>query len=146
MFFTVAIHIGFEEPTYTVNETFVSPFVDLIYIIKEDSRISEQIFELGIQAGTPALGVAHPATLDVDYRIISQATETGFVVLVFDPDDQRVRFDFTPLPDRIPEGREAFQLSMGATQESAPFLNGENPVTIVFIEDNDGRFTLSLFN
>lgn len=47
---SIAISLSFEQPTYMVNEGNAGIMDNLIYIIKEDNRVSEQTLTVLIEA------------------------------------------------------------------------------------------------
>ena len=163
---TTAIRIGFELPGYTYMEPMFEEIIDQfyisptglpvngpIYLAKENNVTSEQTFLLSIQVtdSTPGLNI-RSATLDADYRIASPGQTAR--TLPFLATNDRIDFQFLLFPDTLPEGNEAFQLSVspqdtqmmsdGTIATFPTFLNPESLAseTFVVIEDDDRKFEI----
>ena len=91
----------------------------VVYLEKQDGRVSEQTFVIAIEASSTTPNTNIPsATLSSfngdgtvsnnDYSIAGPGESV--VVLEFRPNDQTIEFEFTLYPDNINEGQEAFQL------------------------------------
>ena len=111
--------------------------------MKEDNRVSEQTFGVGITAGNPqSLPAATLENFDssnnFDYSL--GIPGQSFVVLTFLPNQQSVTLSFFLVADTLPEGTEAFRASSTSAQEFPAF---QPPVTTAFasteiqIIDND---------
>ena len=125
------------------------------YLVKENNVISEQTFLVNIQVMDSATSgtSVQPATLGVDYRLAS-AGQTSMIE-TFPASEQSIAFQFTLLPDTLPEGTEAFrvsafpqdtQINRDASIETFPtFLTPESLASEMFvvIEDDDRKFEIS---
>ena len=144
--FPIAIFIGFERPEYRINETDTvftqedSP----ILVIKENGVVSEQIFRVSITAGTADLsGIGNalfqPRSGDIGDYSLGQPSQT--LVNLFDADVQSIGFQFALLNDFLPEGPEAFGLTISTTSgDGGQFSVGTIGSTVVIIEDDDSKF------
>jgi hypothetical protein len=79
-------------------------------LLKEGSVISEQTFLLSFQVTDSAPSGTQSAAIDQDYRFAEpgQISQTE----IFSPSQQRIPFPFELLADTLPEGIEAFQVSV----------------------------------
>ena len=144
--FPIAIFIGFERPEYRINETdtVFTQDVSPILIIKENGVVSEQIFRVSITAGTadlPGIGNAlfQPRFGDIGDYSLGQPGQT--LVDRFEADVQSRGFQFALLNDFLPEGPEAFGLTISTISgEGGEFSVGTIDSTVVIIEDDDGKF------
>ena len=115
-----------------------------ILIIKENGVVSEQTFRVLITAGPADLqGVANAQFQqnpgDIGDYSLGQPSQT--VVDLFEADVQSRGFQFSILADTLPEGAEAFGLSLATTTgEGGQFSVGTNGSTVVIIEDDDRKF------
>lgn len=141
---TIAIRVGFEVPGYTYTEPAFDRVVDQffvsatgrpengpIYVIKEDNVTSEQTFLVSVQVTDSAPSGFQTATFGQDYRVPAHTHS-----ILFNAFEQRIPFAFTLLADTLPEGTEAFQLSVspedtgdigGGTEQFPTF---RNPITL----------------
>ena len=116
----------------------------LILIIKENGVVSEQTFRVLITAGPADLqGVANAQFQqnpgDIGDYSLGQPSQT--VVDLFEADVQSRGFQFIILADTLPEGAEAFGLTLATTTgEGGQFSVGTIGSTVVIIEDDDGKF------
>jgi hypothetical protein len=124
-----------------------------IFLAKEDNVTSEQIFLVSFQVTDSAPSGTQSATIDQDYRFagFGQTSQVEF----FFPSQQRILFPFELIADTLPEGTEAFQVSVSpedtrefvdqngmVTAETFPTsLNPENLTSEIFITilDNDRK-------
>ena len=139
--FPAAIFIGFERSEYRVDEaeTVFTGEDSPILIIKENGVVSEQTFRVLITAGPADLqGVAN-AEHQLDYSVTAGVLQT--VVFEVLPEEQSFRFPFAIFGDELPEGEEAFGLTLATTTgEGGQFSVGTNGSTVVIIEDDDRKF------
>lgn len=88
-----------------------------IFIVKHDNVTTEQIFLLEIRfidsvpSGPMYTGI-HPATAKQDYRHTPGVTSTSF--RLFYASQQRISLYFELFPDTLPEGTEAFQITLSS--------------------------------
>ena len=112
-----------------------------IYLVKENNVTSEQTFLVSIQVNLISFG-----TVGQDFYLgqSGQASVTEF----FNASQQRIPFQFTLLPDTLPEGLEDFRAYLypvsslpDGTEERFPtdFLGWFRDV-LVFIVDDDCKF------
>ena len=146
--------IGFQNASYTFQEPqFETEIFGVVFLEKENGRISEQEFRVVIEVttATPNTNI-RPATLisrdangtvtNNDY-ILLDPDQTA-IILAFFPSAQTFDFDFTLFPDEVAEGTEAFQA------RSFPFEGTDGPgytiptelntlfaETFIIIEDDD---------
>ena len=143
--FPIAIFIGFERPEYRFNEieTVFTSEDSPVLIIKENGVVSEQIFRVSITAGTadlPGIGNAlfQPRFGDIGDYSIGQRSQT--VLDLFEADVQSIGFQFALLNDFLPEGPEAFGLTISTISgDGGQFSVGTIGSTLVIIEDDDGK-------
>ena len=125
-----ALSIGFEQTSYTFNETTV--LSSEIPIISVNNRITELTFQVRTQV---LPGVDNPATPDDDFIPGSELFDFS--------SDQTLAFDFTILDDIVPEETESFLLMLSLPEEEE--LHGtvgvEAALASVFIEDDDGKMS-----
>ena len=116
-----------------------------VTLVKEDNRVSEQTFGVGITVSNPQN--LSPATLETDDNFISGMYDYSlgtsgdtFTVLNFLPNQQSITFDFLLNSDEVPEGIEAFRASstpvVGFPTFQAPITTAF-PSTEIQIIDND---------
>ena len=91
-------------------------FTNNVTLVKEDGRVSEQTFGVGITVSNPQMLSA--ATLETVNNSISSMFDYSlgipgqtFIVLQFLPIQQNITFEFYLNSDELPEGTEAFQAS-----------------------------------
>ena len=88
--------------------------INNVTLVKEDGRVSEQRYGVGITVSNPQM--LSPATLEPDDTSInfdyafSNPGQT-FIVLEFLPSQQSITFVFLLNGDELSEGTEAFQAS-----------------------------------
>ena len=112
--------IGFQNTSYTFPEPeFEIEIFGVIFLEKENGRISEQEFRvvLEVSTATPSASI-RPATLtsrdafgiiiNNDYLLLDP--EQTVIISHFLPTAQTLEFVFTLFPDEIAEGTEAFQV------------------------------------
>ena len=130
---TIAIRIGFELPGYTYTEPQFEEFIDQFYVsptsqpengpiflIKEDNVASEQTFLVSFQVTDSAPFGTQSAAIDQDFRFSGpgQTSATEF----FFPSQQRILFLFELRTDDLPEGTEAFQVSV-SPEDTREFID-----------------------
>ena len=138
--FLIAIFIGFERREYRFNEieTVFTQEDSPILIVKENGVVSEQIFRVSITAGAADRQGIGNALFQGDYSL-GQPMQT--LVDMFEAEDQARGFQFSILADDLPEGTEAFGLTISTTSGGGgQFSVGTNDSTVVIIDDNDGKF------
>ena len=118
-------------------------FINNVTLVKEDGRVSEQTFGVGITVSNPQM--LSPATLEsfdtsINFDYALNAPEQTFTVLLFLPNQQSITFEFFLNNDELPEGTEAFQASstpvVGFPTFQAPITTAF-PSTEIQIIDND---------
>ena len=116
--------------------------------MKEDNRVSEQTFGVGINVGNPqSLPAATLETFDSSHNFDYSLSSPGqsFVILTFHPNQQNVTLPFFLFADTLPEGTEAFRASSTSALEFPTF---QPPVATAFasteiqIIDNDCKIIL----
>ena len=118
-------------------------FITNVTLVKEDGRVSEQTFGVGITVSNPQM--LSPATLEPDDTSFNFDYTLGipgqtFIVLQFLPNQQSITFEFFLNSDELPEGTEAFQAS---STPGEGFPTFQAPITTAFasteiqIIDND---------
>ncbi len=122
-----AISIEFTTPEFTARESVGSVTIQLV---KANSQLSEQSFELIITATDSNIPGIPNAILGEDY-ILPGASNS--LLLPFPPEQQEVEFEIDIISGDAEEGVEAFQLEMSASATSANFQPGGNAE--VFISD-----------
>ena len=133
----IAIRIGFERPNYTFTEPLFEE-EKFVYLAKENNVTSEQHFRVVVQVtdAVPPGQNIQPATMESDCIISNFGTR----VFLFNPAQSRLSIPFTALPDNVPEGTEAFKLSVypaiGEQLLSPINLTSE---TFIIIEDSDSK-------
>ena len=145
-----AIRIGYSLEVYQYFEPDSLMFINNVTLVKEDGRVSEQTFGVGITVSNPQM--LSPATLETvnssmyDYSL--GVPGQTFIVLHFLPNQQSITFQFFLNGDNLIEGTEAFQAS-ATTVEGFPTFQA--PITTAFpsteiqMIDNDSKSTLSFF-
>ena len=146
--------IGFQNASYTFSEPlFETEIFGVVFLEKENGRISEQEFRVVIEVSTATPNAnIRPATLtsrDANKTIINNDyllldPDQTSIVSSFLPTAQTLEFVFTLFPDEIAEGTEAFQA------RSSPSEGGDDPdytiptslntlfaETFIIIEDDD---------
>ena len=150
------IRIGFEFESYEVSEP--SPddenvISNLVYLIREDNRKSEQTYSVDLTVGDPG-GNIKPATLetpdinesfDYSFGVVGQTKQN----VLFAPADDRIAFVFSLNPDLAVEGTECFRATSAQVTPSGDFPVFQTPSgitafpsTIICIIDNDGKYQL----
>ena len=139
----IDIRIGYALEVYRYFEPDFLTFINNITLVKEDGRVSEQTFGVGITVSNPQM--LSPATLEPDDTTINFDYTLGcprqtFTVLQFLPNQQSITFEFFLNGDGLPEGTEAFQASSTPVEGFPTF---QAPITTAFaateiqIIDND---------
>ena len=146
--------IGFQNASYTFPEPqFEREIFGVVFLEKENGRISEQEFRVVIEVSTatPSANI-HPATLtsrdangtiiENDYLLLDP--DQTVLISSFLPAAQTLEFVFTLFPDEIAEGTEAFQArsspSEGADDPDYTIPTALNTLfaeTLIIIEDDD---------
>ena len=146
--------IGFQNASYTFPEPqFEREIFGVVFLEKENGRISEQEFRVVIESSTATPNAnIRPATLtsrdafgtiiNNDYLIV--APDQTVIISSFLPSAQTLEFIFTLFPDEIAEGTEAFQArstpSEGADDPDYTIPTALNTLfaeTFIIIEDDD---------
>ena len=158
MFVYTAIRIGFERQSYEVTEP--NPDDDdlisnLVYLIREDNRTSEQTFSVDLIVGDPG-GNTKPATIetsdvnnfDYSFTVPDQTKQS----VQFPPTVYRIPFVFTVAPDLAVEGTETFRATSAQVTPSGDFPVFLTPsgvtafaTTLIHILDNDGKYQLCTY-
>ena len=131
----VAIRIGFEQPSYTFDE---SSF-NTIFLIKEGNQTSEQTFEILVEVFDPVLGDFPGAIFNVDYDIgeIDPRSVSGRTkLLLFSPDKQLEGFTFELIGDDLYEETEVFAANAALDIGGVVYEDGNFTHALVFIIDN----------
>ena len=118
-------------------------FINNVTLVKEDGRVSEQTYGVGITVSSPQM--LSPATLDTDDTSINFDYALGnsgqtFIILQFLPSQQSITFVFFLNSDELPEGTEAFQASSTPVEGFPTFqapITTAFPSTEIQIIDND---------
>ena len=137
------IRIGYAQEVYQYFEPDFLIVITNVTLVKEDGRVSEQTFGVGITVSNPQM--LTPATLEsfdfsINFDYALSTPEQTFTVLNFFPSQQSVTFQFFLNGDELPEGTEAFQAS-STPVEGFPIFQA--PITTAFasteiqIIDND---------
>ena len=117
-----------------------------VTLVKEDNRVSEQTFGVGITVSSPqSLSAATLDTYDtrINFDYSLGDPEDTFISLPFFPHQQNTTFQFLLNSDRFPEETEAFQASSRSIEGFPTF---QSPVTTAFasteiqIIDNDCKY------
>ena len=114
-----------------------------VTLVKEDSRVSEQTFGVGITVSNPQM--LSPATLEqfntgINFDYALGIPEQTFTVLQFLPNQQSITFEFFLNSDELPEGTEAFRASSTPVEGFPTFqapITTAFPSTEIQIIDND---------
>ena len=113
-----------------------------VTLVKEDNRVSEQTFGVGITvSNSQTLPAATYELFDpsnFDYAL--NISEKTFVVMQFLPNQQSITFEFFLNSDELPEGTEAFQASSTPVEGFPTFqapITTAFPSTEIQIIDND---------
>ena len=154
------IRIGFERQSYEVtepnpdDEEFIS---NLVYLIRENNRTSEQTFSVDLTVGDPG-GNFKPATIET-YYYANQNFDYSFGILgqtkrniFFSPTDYRIAFGFSLNPDLGVEGTETFRATSALFRPMGDFPFFQTPsdvnafsTTLIHILDNDGKYQLCIY-
>ena len=146
--------IGFQNASYTFPEPqFETEIFGVVFLEKENGRISEQEFRVVIEVSTTTPNAnIRPATLtsrDANGTIINNdylLLDPDQTVLIssFLPSAQTLEFVFTLFPDEIAEGTEAFQARSSPSEGTddpdytiPTALNTLLAETFIIIEDDD---------
>ena len=125
--------------------------------MKDDNRVSEQTFRVGINVNNPSIIDVAAATLETDdtgpgewdYRV--GAFGQDFILTDIFPLQQSLIVGFILIGDNVPEGLEGFQLDAsvetagGFPQFALPLQSSTTAFrsTVVTLVDNDGRQQLN---
>ena len=153
--FCVATRIGFEHQSYEVTEpTEAEELIrNLVYLIREDNRKSEQIYSVDLTVGDPG-GNTKPATIETSNTNQSFDYSFGLVDqtrlnVLFPPTVDRIPFVFSLNSDLAVEGTETFRATSAQRTPSGPFPVFQTPsgvtafaTTLINILDNDGKYLL----
>ncbi len=101
-----------------------------VRVIKEDDRLTEQTFDIGILVQPGNIPGLEEAVQGLDFNISTTTFE-------FLPENQEYTVDVLVLEDNEMEGPEAFKLTVDLPGAVVP---GGNPSAIVVIEDINGMF------
>ena len=154
--------IGFQNASYIFPEPqFEMEIFGVVFLEKENGRISEQEFRVVIEVSTATPNAnIRPATLtsrdangtitDNDYLLLDP--NQTVIILAFLPSAQTFDFVFTLFPDEVAEGTEAFQARSSSSESAdAPAyaipteLNTLFAETFIIIEDDDGELRFTKF-
>ena len=122
-------------------------FINNVTLVKEDGRVSEQTFGVGITVSNPQM--LSPATLEplsdegVNFDYTLGTPGQTFTVIEFLPNQQSITFEFFLNSDELPEGTEAFQASSTPVEGFPTFqapITTAFPSTEIQIIDNDCKF------
>ena len=138
-----AIRIGYALEVYQYFEPDSLMLITNVTLVKEDGRVSEQTFGVGITVSNPQM--LSPATLETDDTMINFDYTLGtlgqtFEILQFLPNQQSITFEFFLNSDELPEGIEAFQASSTPVEGFPTFqasITTAFPSTEIQIIDND---------
>ena len=127
-----AIRIGYALEVYQYFEPDSLMFTNNVTLVKEDGRVSEQTFGVGITVSNPQM--LSPATLEDDNTDINFDYTLGipgqaFTIIQFLPNQQSITFVFFLNSDEVPEGTEAFQASSTPLEGFPTF---QAPITTAF--------------
>ena len=153
--FCVATRIGFDRQSYEVTEPYFDDEIfirNLVYLIREDNRKSEQTYSVDLTVGDPG-GNNKPATIQTsninqsfDYSLgVPDLTK---VTIIFPPTEDRVPFVFSLNSDLVVEGTETFHATSAPVipRDSYPVFqtSGVNifATTLIHILDNEGKYQL----
>ena len=154
--------IGFQNASYTFPEPqFEMEIFGVVFLEKENGRISEQEFQVIIEVSTATPNTSiRPATLTTrdanrtitnnDYLLLDP--DQTVIISSFLPTAQTLEFIFTLFPNEIAEGTEAFQA------RSSPSEGTDDPdytvptdlstlfaETFIIIEDDDRELRSTKF-
>ena len=154
----VATRIGFEFESYEVTEPNEAEelITNLVYLIREDNRKSEQTYSVDLTVGDPG-GNAKPATIetsntnqsfDYSFGLVDQTKQNVF----FPPTVDRIPFVFSLNPDLAAEGTETFRATSAQVTPSGDFPVFQTPggvtafaTTLIHILDDDGKYLLYMY-
>ena len=150
------IHIGFSQELYEYFETIplVETGITNLTLVKDDNRVSEQTFRVGINVNDPSITDVAAATLETDdtgpgewdYRV--NFVGQDFLLADIFPLQQSLLVPFVLTGDNVPEGLEGFQLDASVeTAGGLPRFQLPLPTsttafqsTTITIIDNDGMY------
>ena len=155
----VATCIGFEFKSYEVTEPNEAEELisNLVYLIREYNRKSEQTYSVDLTVGDPE-GNFQPATIETSNT--NQSFDYSFGL----PDQTKVNVLFPPTVDRIPfvfslnhdlavEGTETFRATSAQVTPSGDFPVFQTPAgitafssTLIHIIDNNGKYQLCMYD
>ena len=154
--------IGFQRASYTFDEPeFEEEITGVVFLEKENDRISEQTFHVVIEVSTatpnpnirPAMLTSRDAVGNIinnDYLLFN--SDQSVIISSFLPGAQTLELLFTLFPDDVAEGTEAFQASSspseGALDPDYIIPTDENTLfaeTFIIIEDDDRKHVSMCF-
>ena len=139
----VVIRIGYTQEVYQYYEPDFLVLITNVTLVKEDNRVSEQTFGVGITVSNPQMLSAatvetDDASIDFDYALSAPGDTYYFVP--FNPNQQSNVFQFFLNGDDLPEETEAFQASSTSVEGFPTFqapITTAFPSTEIQIIDND---------
>ncbi len=144
--------IGFNQSSWTINESQVPPFELFIYLVKEFNRPTEQTFtiqvnrlEIGgnIQTASPSPG----NNSDYSLSLFSSPDGRNEELEFFKPNQNIVRFSMRAIQDDIVEGTEGFTLEISPVGETKFTVPTSSRSVFrqarITIRDDDREFVLN---
>ena len=128
---------------------------NLVYLIRENSRKSEQTYSVDLTVGDPG-GNTNPAIIETFDNIGNYDYSFGFPEqtkqnIRFPPTVDRISFVFSLNPDLSVEETEIFQATSAQVTPSGPYPVFQTPAgvtafatTLIHILDNDGKYQLCM--
>ena len=151
------IRIGFERPSYEVTEPNEAEelITNLVYLIREDNRKSEQTYSVDLTAGDPGgniksatIETSNTNNFDYSFGLLDQTTQNR----LFAPEDDRIPFVFSVHPDTAVEGTETFRATSAPVTPSGNFSVFQAPrgitafaTTLINIIDSNGKYQLCIY-
>ena len=130
--------------------------LNLVYLIREDNRKSEQTYSVDLTVDDPG-GNIKPATIETSNTNQSFDYSLGVIGhtkqnILFSPTMDRIPFVFLLNPDLAVEGTETFRATSAQRTPSGDFPVFQTPggvtafaTTLIHILDNDGKYQLCLY-
>ena len=140
-----ALKIGFSQQSYNFQEPDQRKLFRNVTLIKEDNRITEQMYSVAINVNSSGIGL-QAATLQsvngISYDYNIGPPGIVYTIIDFPPELQNVTFPFFLNHDTLPEGTETFQASAAANNGFPSFETPTNLSvnTLINIIDNDRKF------